>query len=333
MVLPIGFVSDFFSPKRLATFGSLLFIIYTAGLCSFREYYQLALLALLGGFGNAIMNIVFYSLFLKVMGIGVRGKKIAFYQTGAYLGFGSGPLVGGFLVQYYTFGTLFFVSLLLSFILFALTFTLKDSEPLKLSMKDYKIEIKEKRIFLLMAVVLVYATHFGVEQTSFSLLMKQKLDFPGNRIGLVFFILGIWMAVLAPIAGHSFDKSRNVVRLLLLGLFSSSFFQIVTGYVSNFEQLMIVRVFHTMGDALIILSIGILTSEFFPEKKLGGHAGFIYVTRTLGIFVGNIGSGYTNQLFSYDTSLIINGAYIFIFTLLVTGLIKHHFMLGQHDPR
>lgn len=327
MVLPVGLFSDFFSPKKLSIFGAFLFIVYTSGLYKFHEYYQIAILAFVGGMGNSILGIILYSLFLKVMGISLRGKKIAFFQVGAYLGFGGGPLLGGLIVQHYSFDVLFLIAMGLSLVLFALTFTLKDSTPFSFSLRDYRFDLKDRRIFLLLAIVLVYASHFGFEQTSFSLLLKEKLNFPGNRIGLVFFILGIWMAVLAPIAGHSFDKSRNVIVLLITGILLSSLFQVITGYVLNFEQLIVIRIIHTMGDALVILTIGILTSEFFPEKRLGGHAGIVHVTRTLGVFLGSIGSGFLNELLSYDKSIIINGAYTFIFTLLVLKLIKKNFAL------
>ena len=267
MILPAGFLSDVLSPKKLAVFEALLFFIYTAGLSSVRNFYPLMGIAFVGGFAHSMLNITLYVLFLKVMGLELRGKKIAFFQVGAYLGFGGGPLIGGWIVQYYSFQSLFLLATALSFILIVLTISLKDRPGAAFTITDYKVELKDRKILLLIGIILVYATHFGVEQTSFSLFMKDTLRFPDQRIGLVFFILGIWMAVLAPIAGHSFDRSRNIIRLLLIGLMASGLFQIATGYVSTFEELIFIRVLHTMGDALIILTIGILTSEFFPVVR------------------------------------------------------------------
>ncbi len=327
MILPAGFLSDYLSPKKMAVFGASLFFVYTSGLYSVRNFYPLLVIAFTGGFAHSILNITIYSLFLKVMGIELRGKKIALYQVGAYLGFGGGPLIGGLIVQHYSFESLFLLASVLSFILIILSATLKDRPGVAFDLKDYKVELKDRKILLLIGIILVYATHFGVEQTSLSLFMKDTLLFSGQRIGLVFFILGIWMALLAPIAGHSFDRSRNIIRLLLIGLMASGLFQIATGYVSTFAELVFVRVLHTMGDALIILTISILTSEFFPVERLGGHSGVLHISRTVGIFLGNIGSGYTNELFNYNISLIINGTYIFIFAVLVTGLVRRLFVL------
>lgn len=327
VVLPAGFLSDIFSPKKIAISSASLIILYIAGLSRFHEYYQLIMLAFIGGIGYSALNIILYSLFLKVMGFELRGKKIAFFQAGAYFGFGCGPLAGGLIIEYYSFSALFAAALVASFALFALTFRLKDSEPLKVAPSVYKTELKDSKIFLLLAISFVYATHFGVEQISFSLLMKEKLGFTGNRIGMVFFIIGIWMSLLSPFAGHSFDKSRDITKLLITGLASSSLFQIATGFVTSFEQMIIIRVLHTLGDAFVILSIGILTSEIFPEQRMGGFTGIVNITRTLGIFLGNIGSGFSNQFLSYDLSLIINGACVFIFTLLIARLIKKRFLL------
>lgn len=329
MILPAGFLSDYLSPKKMALFGASLFFVYTCGLYSVRDFLPLFGIAFIGGFAHSILNITIYSLFLKVMGIELRGKKIAFYQVGAYLGFGGGPLIGGWIVQNSSFESLFLFASVLSFFLVILVATMKDRPGSAFDFKDYKVELRDRKIILLIGIILVYATHFGVEQTSLSLFMKNTLLFSGQRIGLVFFILGIWMAVLAPIAGHSFDRSRNVIRLLLMGLMASGLFQIATGYVSTFEQLVFIRVLHTMGDALIILTISILTSEFFPVDRLGGHSGVLHITRTFGIFLGNIGSGYTNEFFDYHISLVINGTYIFLFTILVARLVKRLFVLKQ----
>ncbi len=330
VVLPAGFLSDVVSPKKIAIASALLLVLYITGLSRFHGYYQLIMLALVGGIGYSALNIVLFSLFLKVMGFELRGKKIAFFQAGAYIGFGCGPLAGGLIIQHYSFDALFTTAILFAFVLFAMTFLLKDSEPFKSRQSLVQnASLKDGKILLLLSISLVYATHFGVEQISFSLLMKEKLGFDGNRIGLVFFILGTWMAVLSPVAGHRFDKSRDITMLLITGLASSSLFQIATGFVSSFEQMIAIRVLHTLGDALVILSIGILTSEFFPEHQMGGFNGVVNITRTLGIFIGNIGSGFSNQFLSYDLSLVINGAFILFFTLTVAARIRKRFIL-QH---
>lgn len=327
VVLPAGFLSDIISPKKIAMASSFLFILYIIGLSRFHGYYQLIILAFVGGIGYSALNIILYSLFLKVMGFELRGKKIAFFQAGAYIGFGCGPLAGGLVVQYFSFSALFIAAMIFSVALFAVTFLLKDSDSLKVEHSVPSIKLTDSKIVLLLAISLVYATHFGVEQISFSLLMKEKLGFTGNRIGMVFFILGIWMALLSPVAGHSFDKSRNITKLLITGLVSSSLFQIATGFVTSFEQVIIIRVLHTLGDAFVILSIGILTSELFPEQRMGGVTSIVNITRTLGIFLGNIGSGFSNQLLSYDLSLIINGASVLMFTVMIISPIKKRFAL------
>ena len=233
LMLPLGVLSDLFSPRRLVLLGSCIFIFFAWQILTAKTYWQFLLVAPLGGIAGSSFFIVLYALLLKVIDKNQVGKKIAFYQSGMYLGLGIGPAIGGILIREGGFGALLWGVLAGGLIAVTLVLKLPDTETIRLDWGGYKRDLGQGRILLFLLLVFVYPTHFGVEQTTLTLLMKESLDFSFTNIGLVYLMVGIWMAFLAPFAGHRFDTSQSLRALLLCGLAISGTFQILTSMVTS----------------------------------------------------------------------------------------------------
>ena len=315
LILPFGVLSDYFSPKRALTFGAVCYSAYFLLLVTLKDFVSICLVLVIGGVGAAAVRVILTSLYLKLMGGTERGKKVAFLQLGGYLGFGLGPLVGGYVYETFGAGLMIKGAWGLSIVIIVLTQLLKDPPPVVFSFRDYRRDIKEPNVLFLVAVVFVLGTHFGAEQTSISLLMKDIIGLTKRQIGVIFFVLGAWMALLVPFAGRLMDKRHSVFLFLLVGLLISSCFQFMTAFTHTFYSLLIVRVIHTMGDTLAILESDVLTARFFPAGRLGGNSGLIFCVRTSAIFLFAAFSGWLNEGWGYKMPFIINGIMVFAFTL------------------
>ncbi len=327
LVLPLGVFSDYFSPKRTLSIGALCFSGYFLLLIILQDFYSVCAAVILGGVGAAAIRVILMSLYLKLINSTGRGKKIAFLHLGGYLGFGSGPLLGGYV--YETFGATLMMkwAFVLSLMIVLLTLLLEDAPPVVFSFRDYKKDIKEPDAVFLMALVFVLGTHFGAEQSSISLLMKDTIGLNKKEIGLVFFALGAWMAMLVPFAGILMDKKQRVFFLLLVGLIISSCFQFITPFASTLYGLLIIRMIHTMGDTLAILESDVLTAHFFPAPRLGGNSGLIFCVRTAAIFVFAAFSGWLNQVWGYKMPFFVNGIMVFGFSLVAILYIRRSFVM------
>ena len=315
LVLPFGVFSDYFSPKRTLSLGAICYSGYFLLLIFLTDFYSLCFVLILGGIGASAIRVILMSLYLKLIDHTGRGKKVAFLHMGGYLGFGLGPFVGGYIYETYGAGLLIQGALVLSWAIVLLTLLVQDPPPVVFSFKDYKRDVKKPDALFLMAVVFVLGTHFGTEQTSISLLMKDVIGLNKKEIGIVFFALGAWMAFLVPFAGILMDKRHRVFLLLLLGLLISSCFQVVTAFTNTFFSLLIVRMIHTVGDTLAILESDVLTGHFFPAARLGGNSGVIFCVRTSAIFIFAAFSGWLNHLWGYKMPFLINGIMVFAFSL------------------
>ena len=331
VMIPLGVLSDLFSPRRLIFLGSCTFLVFAGLILSAKSYWQFLLVAPLGGVASSTFHIVLYALFLKVIDKNQVGKKIAFYQSGMYLGLGVGPAIGGVLVGEGNFGGLLVGVLVAGFIVIGLVLRLPESETIRLDIGGYRRDLRHSRIFLFLLLAFIYPTHFGVEQTSFTLLLKENLFFSPARIGLVYLAIGTWMAVIAPLAGHRFDASQSLRALLLGGLVISGTFQILTAVVDSFGHMLIVRLFHTVGDVLMILSIGVMTAAFFPEARMGGNSAIVVATRTCGVFTGNVASGLINGALGYPYSFAISGSVLLVFVLIAGASMARLLVVGKHS--
>jgi MFS family permease len=325
LVLPLGVFSDYFSPKRTLTLGAMCFSGYFLLLVILQDFYSVCAAIILGGVGAAAIRVILMSLYLKLIDSRGRGKKVAFLHLGGYLGFGSGPLLGGYV--YDTFGATLMMkwAFVLSVMIVLLTLLLEDAPPVVFSFRDYKRDIKEPDVVFLMALVFILGTHFGAEQSSISLLMKDTIGLDKKEIGFVFFALGVWMAILVPFAGILMDKKQKVFLLLLVGLIISSCFQFMTPFAGTLYGLLIIRMIHTMGDTLAILESDVLTAHFFPAARLGGNSGLIFCVRTSAIFVFAAFSGWLNQSWGYKMPFFVNGIMVFGFSLVALLYIRRGF--------
>lgn len=322
LVFPLGIFSDYSSPKKIVVFGAICYSAYFLLLTVVKDFYFICAVVFLGGLGAASISIILISLYLKLIGENDRGKKISVMHVGCYLGFGAGPLAGGYLYEIVGPVTMFNYAFVLSVVLLLLTFFLRDYPPVVFSFKDYKKDMKDPKALFLIAAVFMLGTHFGVEQSSFSLFMKNNIGLHNTEIGLVFFALGLWMGVLVPFAGKILDRRPGAFLFFALGLFVSSIFQVLTAYTTTFTNLLFIRLIHTFGDMLAILEMDVLTSLFFPAKRLGGNSGILFCVRTSAIFLCAYLSGYLNDTGGYGVSFIVNGIMVFLFSLCALLLIR-----------
>jgi MFS family permease len=316
LVLPLGVFSDYFSPKRTLTLGAICFSGYFLLLTMVQDFYGVCMVVILGGVGAAAVRVILMSLYLKLIDSTGRGKKVAFLHLGGYLGFGSGPLLGGYLYEMFCATHMIKWAFVLSMMIVVLSLLLEDAPPVVFSFKDYRKDIKEPDALFLIALVFVLGTHFGTEQSSISLLMKDTIGLDSKEIGLVFFALGVWMAILVPFAGILMDKQHRIFLLLVVGLLISSSFQFVTPFASTLYGLLIIRMIHTLGDTLAILESDVLTAHLFPAARLGGNSGLIFCIRTSAIFVFAAFSGWLNQVWGYKMPFFVNGIMVFGFSLI-----------------
>ena len=314
LMLPLGLFSDFFSPRRTMLCGALLYGGYFAALLTARSFGWILAAVCVGGLGSAALVVVSESLYLKHFGQIQRSRRVATYQLSTYLGFGLGPLVGGLVVQ--TSPELIFVFAVAGAgAIFLLSLFLIDYEPIVFSFKEYSGDVLRFKPLLLIACLFVLGTHFGVEQTSFSLLLKEKFGLLPLQIGMVFACMGLWMALVVPLVGKYHDKRKSVFLFFLGGMAFSALFQMLTPLAVDIWSLVVIRLLHTLGDTVALLELGVLVALLFPSARLGGNSGLLYGARTLATFLSAVAAGSLNREWGYGASFFGSGLFVLCFVV------------------
>ena len=132
------------------------------------------------------------------------------------------------------------------------------------------------------------AIHFGAERTSLSLFLKFNAGVAENRIGIIFFCVGITLAMVIFSLGFISDIHANLKVLLLSGLIISGTFNIAMLLVHSFSWALAVRLLHVVGDSAYLIAQRIAISNLFTPTRIGGNIGVFNTTTTFGAFVGRL---------------------------------------------
>lgn len=323
-MIPLGVLSDRISAKKMLIGGALLVLFHIVGLYHNNRFVPLVIMTFVGGMGWSLFQTVLYALFLKVIPEDNKALNISLYQSGLFVGFGVGPLLGGLLWQAGGYGLVLKASVLGTLFL-ALCFAALPSVTLTMfRWRDYCRDMLRKPSLIFLGLYFTYGLHFGVEQSGFSVLMSD-LSFSSKQIGLVYMAIGVWMGILAPFAGRWLDVSHKIAPFLLGGIAVSSAFHVLTAFAANFPEMVIIRLFHTLGDTAVILCFGLLTALLFPEQRMGGNSAVVFTVRTLGTFSGNILTGFLTAYFGTAGAFVSSGAIILLASLIAAPQILYVF--------
>ncbi|MCD5390928.1 MFS transporter [candidate division NPL-UPA2 bacterium] len=316
LVAFFGLLSDRFSPKRLMQLGIFLLLGSLAGLYSVQEFAGVFFFLLTAGFGSTLFMVSIFSLYYKHLGREGKGKRIGAFLLSAHFGFSLGPLSGGFIVEQFGGRGIFIFGSGLMFLLLILSTILKDSPPLRFSIRHYRGDLRRQEVFLLIFIVLIMGIHFGAERTSLYLFLDNDVGLTVKEISQIFCFVGLWLGIFSLICGYLFDRNRRVIILISLGLFLSGAGQGLLVFANSYLSALMLRLLHTTGDSFVILSQAVMISTIFPNRRMGGNFGFLETVGMGGTFLGAIVSGVLNEYIpGYASPFILTGLLTVIFSL------------------
>lgn len=325
LIFPLGIFSDRLSPKKLAIAGLVISAIFLLGLRYVTGFWGFLLLFIIGGIGGSLFRISLSALYYKFLGEENKGRKLGFFTGFGLLGYGLGPLFGGSLFARLGMPSLLLVAICILIVPLFLSLFLKDAKPTKFDLREYRKDIFKKEVIILAALVFILATHLGAEQTSLSLFLKHNAGLPDNLIGVMFCFIGLTIAMLCMINGFVSDnvsrRGRSLAPLLYLGLLFSGVFNVLMVVPRAFATVLVVRLFHVLGDSTFLVSQRVAVSNLFLPERIGGNLGVLEAIHTMGIFAGMIISG---ALPGYVLPFVVTGS-LAILALIPTILMRPKF--------
>ncbi|MFH1256319.1 MAG: MFS transporter [Candidatus Diapherotrites archaeon] len=302
---PTGLFNDRFTVRNLLFLGLLLLLLHYLGLAFTSSFTLLCVLLFIGGMGSNISDTSISSFVLKKVEQ-KKGREFSVYTSANFLGAGAGFLLGGFLLQFLPFTSVFLLMAALYFILLFSVVLLPEAKVQRESLAEYKGDLFNRNVIVLALVYFLFTLHWGAERIAFTPFLRENL-------GLDFFQSALYMAAgiiaIVPFvlwAGKKIDSSQKPRNFLFAAILLSAI-----GHIAMTIPMPLVSVFfrgvHEIGDALFDLTILLGFSRLFLNARIGGNSSAIFLIGTIGMFVGSLLFGPIAEQFGYAAPLIISG--------------------------
>jgi EmrB/QacA subfamily drug resistance transporter len=144
-LLPFGKLADIVGRKKIFTAGILLFTVSTFLILFSGSIASLIILRIFQGIASAMIFGTSLAIISSVFPPGERGRAMGINVTAVYLGLSSGPIIGGFLTQYFGWKSIF--AFLVPFGMFSLYLILKRMKTEWAEAKGEKFDVPGSVIY------------------------------------------------------------------------------------------------------------------------------------------------------------------------------------------
>lgn len=181
---PVGWINDRLSIRRIIQ-GALSLLCFLFLLLAFvHNFYLLCCVFLFVGIANNALDVSINSLYYKDDAHLDLNKKYGTLAFWLALGTATGTISGGALVYFASFRLLFFVYS--AFLLIVLSFTREVGKEKfsVVSLKQYRLNLVNRKTILFSILIFILALHWGVEGTVYSPFLKSYFNLNDLQLSL-----------------------------------------------------------------------------------------------------------------------------------------------------
>ncbi len=222
----------------------------------------------------------------------VKLKGFSILRIGNNIGWGIGPAVGGFILSYYPFSSLFVLGLSMSIIALSISHFLRESE--RKAGRTFSLHTDNRMLIMLSVVALMLFMVQAQETVTLSNYAKIIRDIPYYQLGIIYLTNGLTVVASQPFLFRVSKRLGNFVSYSLGTLLYSA------GYLSyaldtSLLGFIISTVMLTFGEDLAFpTSITMVSNASKPEnigRNMGIYNAFLSIGRSIGPIIG--GSAFT----------------------------------------
>jgi MFS family permease len=317
-VLPLGLLSDRVSPRRLLQICQVLTALFHLLLTVVRSEWLLLPLFVLGGVGLAGSQSLLPVLYYKHLPEERRSSNVSLFLAMGFFGFGVGGSLGSLaqvhsvqLPSYLAAGTAAFLAFWVGLV--------PDAKAEKIRWLEYLRDIVNLKVFALLVVFVLTGLHFGVEQYGLPKLITDGLLISQARMGGFYLGVGVCLGGVAVLLRRFLERRPKHFYYFGVGLIISGVLHGLTFLAGDLTSLMVIRLTHVVGDAIVIIMTGVVVAGIFPGARMGGSVGFTNLVNSVGRFAGAFLAGFCidacrgpqgSPLSPYAAAFTISGAIV-----------------------
>jgi MFS family permease len=317
----MGALSDRLGQRKLFIFlGLVLMGVATLGFIPATVFTELLFLRMLQGVAVAITVPASLALMAEASPANVRGGSMGIYTTMRMVGFGAGPLIGGFLVVHSGYNVTFLAGAL--FILFgiiAVQLWVKDIKPLHPPKAGVRFKMIDRKLINIGVVGAGVATFMMASDFSMISTLETQFNSRLNQnafiFGLAFSALIISRLIFQIPLGHFSDRFGRK-PFIVAGLIMIAPVTFLLGRVTNTFQFFTVLVLQGVASAAIAAPAFALAADYSSVGGEGRQMSLVTMGFGLGIALGPLLAGVLVS-YSFILPFFIGG----ILTILVAAFI------------
>ncbi|MFC1889965.1 MFS transporter [Thermodesulfobacteriota bacterium] len=312
---PIGLSSDRVAPKHLVTASLLMTAAACSAMAAARSFPVFLAVFVVFGISMNMLNIVLNAYLFKTAEAGDRSMKFGIFNAYKMIGFAMGMILGGVFLERLGFPAILLIIAVASTVLILPGLYLPPVSIQASSLRKYGEEILKPEPIYLFLWILLFTTHWGAENVSYSLFLKRELGLSLPQMGL--YMTGEFAAlvVVLLLLGRHYPKGSGVEALFMAGLVVSGAGHI--GMTVHTVPLSFAfRIVHGIGDGVVMMTMFMGIARLFKVERVGGHSSLVLLGTMVGGFVGSLVYGPITETLGYAFPLRASGIVILVLVVV-----------------
>jgi len=304
---PAGWINDHLSITKMIR-GALFLVSLSLFLIGWINHFPaMAAVFLMLGISNNALDVSINSLFYKDSRDIDQNKKYGRLSFWLALGMAIGTFAGGFLTQYGNFRIMFFIYSGFMVVVLLLSGNRGREQFSKVTLKEYKLELINKKTVSFMIMIFVLTLHWGAENTVYSPFLKDYFGLNNLQVSL-YISLPLFVLALSALLVSMLRYNALSNRRLFLFSMAISGLGLILMVVPILPLSFAFRVVHEMGDGFMGALIVLYISKLFQQRSIGGSSGILLAVMTTGHMVGSILFSTVGYRFGLHIPFLISGA-------------------------
>lgn len=331
-----GYLVDTFPRKPLYLMALSVFVLLFAGYPWVKSVLLFAVLRLMHGFAFGMVSISSNTILIDIMPSSRRGEGLGYFGLSNNFAMATGPMVGMWLLEHYSYETIFYTSFGVSLCSFLIGSMIQTKYRPKVAAKE---PISLDRFILIKGIpagfnMFFLAIPYGV-MTSFIAIYAKELAVEGKPTSFYLF-LALGIALSRIFSGKLVDRGKMML-VIKVGIAAGGLAFILLGLLP-YLSIPQVRMSHGLYFSALMIGIGYgtlfpaMNSLFValaPNNKRGTATSTYLTTWDLGIGAGLMGGGFLSELTSFSTTFIVGGSLVILSLLFFSLYTANHFLRNR----
>lgn len=315
----VGRASDERGRKVFLIWGLGIYVCVSAGYLLATSYLHLIVLRFVSGFGAAMILPVAQARIGEIVPRGAEGKVMSMLNLSIFAGWGTGPIVGGYLRDAFGINVVFLsMGLLLAIALVIVSMFLPSEERAgqaatcpKTSAPPLHIAMGDSMVRAVLAARVGVAWGRGAMIGFLPVYGATVLQLTQFQVGLAISLLVLISGSMQVPAGVLADRTDRV-RLVVGGMVPSSVALLLLPWVSSFGQLLVLAIILGLTAGLYQPTLVALQVTLGRRMGMGVIMGLASTGMSAGMICGSLTSGIIMDAWGIRNIFVVNGLVGFV---------------------